>query len=75
MEFKGNPRNIKEQEMSWGLLRQFQFLTMVDQPVFVHIFPVLGPPITVRGISARSGGIPPVLPLELTYFVRCSSLS
>ena len=39
--------------MRWGLLRQFPFLTMVDQPVFVHIFPVLGPPITVRGISAR----------------------
>jgi hypothetical protein len=44
MEFKGNPRNIKELEMSWGLPLQFQFLNMVDQPVFVYIFPVPGRP-------------------------------
>jgi hypothetical protein len=33
--------------MNGGLLLQFQFLNTVDQPVFVYIFPVPGPPITV----------------------------
>lgn len=50
--------------MNWGLLLQFQFLNIVDQPVFVYRFHVPGPPIIVIGISTRRRGIRPFLSLN-----------
>ena len=60
--------------MNWGLFLQFQFLNMVDLPVFVYIFRVPGPPITVACyFCARTRFHHSVSKIAL--FRRCSSLS